>query len=446
MKRHRSGESGQVTPYVVVVSLTLFGFMALAIDFGFHFHARRTIQNAADPAVLAGAAYLEGCALAGSGLDPVEKAEEFAGYNLAGKAYTAAERVTPVEVRDFYHPPDAEVPFQSVYTKVERDQKFIFGRFLGLTSSTVPAEAQAVCGPIQEGSICPMWIEGDPDAEPAYDGSGNLTSAYGLQIGQVYGMKINNSSEHYGALDAPTGSGIDAWRDFIASGCEDAEEGETLEACEGCEVQSQPGDFGNPVHRALEGGGPVAYGLYEFEKDSSDFPYAHLSCDLALTVDPGDVTVISQVRRYNSSGVPDEVLATPQDVVDAIDEMTDPLQMDAGGPPCAGIQSDGTLVPELITESVQGRFMDIVMTDGACHNSCQLPVLGIMRMYIVCWTNQENSSNRDISPESSRCVPNDQPSGTTIYGVFANFKAPSVLGGGGLGTNPLSPKHVVLVR
>jgi len=64
LRRLHQDESGQVVAFFVCILVLIFGFMALAIDLGFFFHARRVAQNAADPAALAGAAALSNCALA----------------------------------------------------------------------------------------------------------------------------------------------------------------------------------------------------------------------------------------------------------------------------------------------------------------------------------------------------------------------------------------------
>src|SRR5688572_31788695 len=94
--------------------------MALAIDVGFFFHARRVVQNAADPAALAGAAYLPGCSLAGEGLEPVAVAEEYASTNLAGKAFTRGDHSPEISVEGFT-PPGGSQPFGSVSSLLKRD-------------------------------------------------------------------------------------------------------------------------------------------------------------------------------------------------------------------------------------------------------------------------------------------------------------------------------------
>lgn len=467
LRRILKGEDGQVTAYFVGITIVVFGFMALAIDVGFFFHARRVVQNAADPAALAGAAYLPGCSLAGEGLDPEVVAEEYASTNLEGKAFTRGDQSPEISVEGFT-PPGGTEPFASVYALLKRDQNYLLAQFLpGLRGAFVeiPGEAQAVCGPIQEGDVCPMWIEGDPDDEPVYgtdpDPDDNIPapviSAYGVTVGQVYGMKVNDQSEHYGALEPPGVGGFGMpWARFLASGCSN-DSAESLNVCEGCYVENQPGNSGNPVLDGLEGGGGLgSTGLYEIEKFFGNtyspnlFPNKHLDCDLALTLASGQPTVVTGVRRYSSTGTrTGEILDSPAEVIAAINEMTDPSLMATNAAPCGGQKQNGDWVPELTFTSVQGRFMDIVMVAGPRNGAQPMEVLGIMRMYVACWTNQKvTNGNNPASqvPDSVACVPSGEPSDTTIYGVFGDFTAPSQIPGGGLGTNPLSPKHVVLVK
>jgi Putative Flp pilus-assembly TadE/G-like len=438
-----SDERGQATAFYVAIMVLIFCFMALAFDIGFLFHARRVAQNAADPAALAGAAARQGCALAGVS-DPAVLANDYAIRNLHGKTFQAGSDQITVDAGSTWN------GFPSVYARVTRPQAFIFARFLGLTSSDVPAEAEAVCGPIQEGDVCPMFVAGDPSLGVQRDASGNVISAYGIIVGQVFAMK--DAPGHIGAFraDAAENNGTNGWRDFLAAGCV-GDDGETAELCEGCSVENKPGNWGNPAVTGLEGGnGANSAGLYEVELDYEDvfgnpdlFPHGHLDCDLQLNISASDPSIVLSVENY-SNGVPMGVSLTPATLVTAINAKTNPADMLAGGPPCGGIRKDGSKVEGLVTKSVQGRFIHIVMTDGSCTSACDLDVLGIMRMYVVCWTNQEADGGN--IPAASRYVPDGGPNDTTFYGVFADFKAPSVLGGGGLGTNPLAPKHVALVK
>jgi putative Flp pilus-assembly TadE/G-like protein len=463
VSRLHHNEAGVVTAWFIGISLLLFGILALSFDIGLLHLQRRVGQNAADPAVLAGAAYLDRCPRAAAvdplanSDDPLAVADAYANRNLAAVGANFADDEPVQKALGSYHVQTViggetfDADWQSVKARVTRNQSYLFGRALGLiTPVKVPAEAEAVCGPISEGSVCPFWIEApDPGADPVYDGDGNVVSAYGLNVGGVYGMKVNNQDDHYGALRLPWASGVNAWRSFLAGGCEAGEN--EINVCEGCTVPNEPGNFGNPVHQALEGGSNVPHGLYDIEKEYASvygspnlFPNGHLDCDLALTTPAGDTVPVETVRNYDAAGNPVGDPLSPSETVAVINQKTNPEEMAANGAPCGGLRKDGSPVPELIYESIQGRFMYIVMTASECQSACNLPVLGILRMYIVCWNNQEASSGN--IPASKVCAPNTNPAGQTIYGVFADFTAPNLLGGGGLGTNPLGPFHVVLVQ
>src|SRR5688572_32341508 len=115
INRVSRSESGQVTAYFVAISIVVFGLMAFAIDIGFFFHARRVAQNAADPGALAGAAYLPGCPLYGSGDDPVTVAQTYVENNLQSATFSNGDNILTPEIRS-YTPPGGEVGFPSIYT------------------------------------------------------------------------------------------------------------------------------------------------------------------------------------------------------------------------------------------------------------------------------------------------------------------------------------------
>src|ERR687894_3123017 len=85
MKRINRDENGQVVTYFVGSLLIMFGLMAFAFDVGLLFHARRVVQNAADPGALAGATELSGC----GDQDPTPEsiATTYAQKNLAGQTF-----------------------------------------------------------------------------------------------------------------------------------------------------------------------------------------------------------------------------------------------------------------------------------------------------------------------------------------------------------------------
>lgn len=446
LRRVHEDEAGQVVAWTVASMIIVFALMAFAVDIGFFFHARRLAQNAADPAALAGASELPGCGdgqqASPSGMltSPSAVADYYAKKNYQVGAFaTGSPLIQPT--------PTTHNGYPSMYVRVQRNQRFLLSRFVGLgLSSAVPAEAEAVCGPISQGGICPFFIGApSPQAAPQYDVNGKLVSAYGLNVGKVYAMKVAAQGQQQGnfnILNLIDNPGADAFRDYLSSGCTDPDKAgnpvvvtECAEASTPeCQVETDPGAKSGPTSQALEGGnGANQAGLYEIERtDTTLFPNGHRDCNLTFTLDvTGSFGTV-----LNSTGAP----MTAAQVRSAIDAKTDPRYMSTTQPPCGGIKPDGSIVPQLVHPAVQGRFMQIVMTDGTIQGQSTLDVLGILRMYIVCWSNQTGVTAAQACAQQE---PNGQ---VAIYGTFADFSAPNLLTSGGLGDNPLAPKHVVLVK
>jgi len=122
------GECGQVLILTVLAMAVLLGMVAMAVDVGLFLQERRSLQNAADAAALAGAAYLP------NGVMASDKARDWAVQNgidgSDGRQIQAVnvgtDRVEVVVVRE--------------------DAPFIFGRVLGLTSLDIRARAVAQLG------------------------------------------------------------------------------------------------------------------------------------------------------------------------------------------------------------------------------------------------------------------------------------------------------------
>ncbi len=126
---HIGRESGQMLILFVLALGVLLGFVAMSVDVGLILHERRSLQNAADAAALAGAIELpESQTLAGS------KAQEWAENN--GIDLGAGDEIT-ITVDPVTNAVDVEVT---------REASFIFGRALGLTTVDVHASATARIG------------------------------------------------------------------------------------------------------------------------------------------------------------------------------------------------------------------------------------------------------------------------------------------------------------
>jgi hypothetical protein len=107
------------------------GFTAMTIDVGIIYHERRSLQNAADAAALAGASDLPPTANAATA---TAKALEWATNNgyVDGVDGTTMSVQTPYDLED-----------RNIHVKITRDTSFVFGRVLGLDTVNVTAEATA---------------------------------------------------------------------------------------------------------------------------------------------------------------------------------------------------------------------------------------------------------------------------------------------------------------
>lgn len=97
MTKRAGNERGQTTVLVLGIFIVVFGVVAFAVDGTRAFLMRRTLQNAADSAALAGASELDLSTYYGSGgtrieLDP-EAAEQIASDYLARRGIDAKTRI-----------------------------------------------------------------------------------------------------------------------------------------------------------------------------------------------------------------------------------------------------------------------------------------------------------------------------------------------------------------
>ena len=149
---NREGERGQALVLFVLGAGVLFGMMAMAIDVGAILYERRTLQNAADAAALAGAVELPGSqALA------KDKAQVWATNNGidVGAGDELAMAISPDQT--------------SVEVAVRRETPFIFGRVLGLDTTDVHASATAQIGaPSTLSGVLPFAVL---ESAIKYDGS-----------------------------------------------------------------------------------------------------------------------------------------------------------------------------------------------------------------------------------------------------------------------------------
>jgi hypothetical protein len=192
-------QRGQMLVLFVLGLAVLLGFTAMAVDVGLFLHQRRDLQNDADAAALAGAAYLPDASLA------TQKAQEWVAKNFDD----GDEVVKSIVVSSYRAPNDR------IRVDVEQEVSFVFGRALGLTSDTMGASATAGRVPVTTSCIAPWAIQGvvnDPSAD------------YGLTRSALYVFQLSAgdwaSPGNYGALGV-YGSGTADYRSAIEGNCGD---------------------------------------------------------------------------------------------------------------------------------------------------------------------------------------------------------------------------------
>jgi len=192
MRQRSDEEKGQALVLAVMALGVLMGMTALAIDASIEFQQRRSLQNAADAAALAGAREL-----------PAEPAlaETRARAWAADNGVTESDQLT-VEISSSYAAND------SITVSVKRDVPYQFASALGLTTATVSADASARVGsPAGLDRFIPFAVE--------------ETTLSGLNPGDSAVIKYNSQDQAQGnslALAFPGSSGASDFRDAIYNG------------------------------------------------------------------------------------------------------------------------------------------------------------------------------------------------------------------------------------
>ncbi len=135
------GENGQTTVLVLGIALMALGTVAFAVDATRAFLMRRSLQNAADAAVLAGASELDTSAYYSSGgeqvvLDP-EAAERAAVRSLANRGITVDTFIASTE--------------QGVRVIARAEMPSTFLRLVGI--ERIPVAAEAVARPLPDSDL-----------------------------------------------------------------------------------------------------------------------------------------------------------------------------------------------------------------------------------------------------------------------------------------------------
>jgi hypothetical protein len=436
-KLHLTGidknEAGQITAYAVGLSLILFGIMALALDIGLLHLQRRVTQNAADPGALAGAAYLGDCPLAGQGT-PATVGEQYANHNLGvGKGFSVlSDAVDSRVIVDGFTLTDAlgTQSYDTVYVRVDRDQAYLLGKIFGLTSAIVPAEAEAACVPGSGGAVCPFAVEIN-GTDIVYDSSsGDLVSAFGIEVGKVYTIKAtahDSENGNFNLLQLVPGGPREAYRDFVGSGCR----------ADGSSVIIQDDDILTDTMPGNKNGhtGPAFESLYAPELSNPGlFPNGHRTCNLPFVIDEDGADNVAGNEDDGLSGDLLDSNGNPmfgQDAIDFIDNLSNTTA-------CNGKNGD-VPVPGLIHPAVSGRFIQIVLIDDLPNGASDpAEALGVLQMYVVCW-DQFNPGNGSCATG----VPNGQQG---VYGVFGKFSSKDLLRVQGASNNPFAPEHSILIK
>ncbi len=190
-------ERGQALVLFALALAVLLGFTAMAVDVGIFLHQRRDLQNDADAAALAGAAFLPNVSLA------TQNSQDWTAKNFDD----GNEVVKSIQVSTYRASNDR------IRVDVEQEVSFVFGRALGLISDTMHASATAGRVPVTAGCVAPWAIQGVVN-DASVDYGLNPTALYTFQLsGGTWGTPGN-----FGAL-AVYGGGTSDYRNAVEGNC-----------------------------------------------------------------------------------------------------------------------------------------------------------------------------------------------------------------------------------
>jgi len=226
-------ERGQGLILAVLGMAVFLGFVAMAVDVGLFLNERRELQNSADAAALAGAAYLPDAAVA------TQNAQTWAAKNFND----GNEVVQSIQVSTY------RIANDRITVTVQREIPFVFGKALGLISDTMQATATAGRVPVSASCISPWAVKGVVN---------DASAGFGLNPTALYVFQLSssgwNTPGNFGAL-AVYGSGTSDYRESVEGNCglvnacgsssPYVQEGQTL-AC-----STQTGSLGNNTNEAL---------------------------------------------------------------------------------------------------------------------------------------------------------------------------------------------------
>jgi Flp pilus assembly protein TadG len=199
-------ERGQSTIFVALSLLVLLAFLGLAIDVGLLFHARRTMQTAADAAAITGAAEWPGDST------PYTLVKSYAKAAAAANGYTDGSNGVTITV----YPPAATGPYAgkagSVEVIVSQARRTFFMALMGFTTMPVNARAVAIKGGNAPSMSCLTVL--NPSAAQALE----LQGKFDLSA-PACGVAVN--SKNADAIDVTGNAGtLTAKYVGVAGGCQ----------------------------------------------------------------------------------------------------------------------------------------------------------------------------------------------------------------------------------
>ncbi|MCH8051764.1 MAG: pilus assembly protein [Chloroflexi bacterium] len=224
--QNRSSESGQTIVLFALALTVLIGFLALTFDIGMMALDRRSAQNAADAAALAGAQMLPN--------DPDAAIADATAY--AALNGFSADEISAITVSSTYATND------TIEVALSRDVDFAFAPVLGLSSGTVNVSATAATGGVVGVALlAPLAVE-----QAVFDG---------LSQGDTATLKYNaqNSSDGNFLPLALDGTGSSEYEENLMLGSEQwlCSVGSETANC-ASEVTTQPGNMVGKTVSALD--------------------------------------------------------------------------------------------------------------------------------------------------------------------------------------------------
>jgi hypothetical protein len=193
-------DKGASLVLVALMMTVLFGFSALAVDYGKFVSEKRALVTDADAASLAGAQEFGQSVLQGK-----TKSEAETAAIASAKDYAVKNGIIESEIESIIIDKDASGNYIRPYkirVNVKRESDYIFGKVLNFNTMDIRAHAAAITGPVVSGiGISPVFFPDAPTANPGTEyilkyGANNDVNNY---IGGTYGALDIEGSDSTGS-------------------------------------------------------------------------------------------------------------------------------------------------------------------------------------------------------------------------------------------------------